>query len=132
MRKDNARLQEARAIPKKAAAYFAQQLPCRTLGCLSSLLSSRSVTCVSSWRARAVAIMSGLADPPVPTLTPRSRWRRQSSSILPRAVVPTAHAGSNTCWRSRVCPSAAVASGASWSRQVCAAQPGRNAKHLPP
>jgi transposase len=35
LRKENARLKEARAIRKKAAASFAQQLPCRTPGCRS-------------------------------------------------------------------------------------------------
>src|SRR5499426_2976291 len=32
LRKDHARLQEEREILKKAAAYFAQQLPCSTPG----------------------------------------------------------------------------------------------------
>jgi transposase len=32
LRKENARLKEERDISKKAAAYFAQQLPCSTLG----------------------------------------------------------------------------------------------------
>jgi transposase len=41
LRKENARLQEARAILKKVAAYFAQQLPCSTPGCPSSTRCSR-------------------------------------------------------------------------------------------
>jgi transposase len=40
LRKENARLKEERAILKKAAAYFAQQLPCRTPGYTSSTPSS--------------------------------------------------------------------------------------------
>ena len=41
LRKENSRLQEERAILKKAAAYFAPQLPCRTPGCTSSTRSLR-------------------------------------------------------------------------------------------
>ena len=41
LRKENARLKEERDILKKAAAYFAQQLPCSTPGCPSSVLRSR-------------------------------------------------------------------------------------------
>jgi transposase len=43
LRKENARLREEREILKKAAAYFAQQLPCSTPGCKRSARSFRSV-----------------------------------------------------------------------------------------
>jgi transposase len=41
LRKENARLKEEREILQKAAADFAQQLPCRTPGCPSSTRSAR-------------------------------------------------------------------------------------------
>jgi transposase len=41
LRKENARLKEERAIVNKAAASFAQQLPCRTPGFTSSIRSSK-------------------------------------------------------------------------------------------
>jgi transposase len=40
LRQDNARLQEEREILKKAAVYFAQQLPCSTRGFSSTLCSA--------------------------------------------------------------------------------------------
>jgi putative transposase len=75
-----------------------------------------------------VATMSGSADSLAPKLTPRSRWRRKYSSILRRAVAPTAHAGSNTCWLRRAYKSAAAASGASWPRRASAAKTRRKFK----
>src|ERR671927_1036465 len=43
LRKENARLKEECEILKKAAASFAQQLPCSTPGCKRSTRSLRSV-----------------------------------------------------------------------------------------
>ena len=63
LRKENARLKEEREILKKAAASFAQQLPCSTPGC-SSRRSFRGGGGVGFWRSRAVATMSGSSRPP--------------------------------------------------------------------
>src|SRR5262252_2283067 len=75
LRKENARLKEERDILKKAAAYFAPQLPYSTPGYTSSTWSSASVAWVGSWRSRAVAITSGSAARPALRLTLRSTWR---------------------------------------------------------
>jgi transposase len=59
LRKENVRLKEERDILKKAAAYFAQQLPSRTPGSTSSIPRATSVGCVCSSRSRGVVITSG-------------------------------------------------------------------------
>ena len=132
LRQEPARLKEERGLFKKAAASFAQQLPCSTRGAESSTRRFPSGVSVGDWRSRGVATMSGSAGPPAPKLTPRSRWKRKSSNLLPRAVVPMAHAGSNPCWRRRACKAATVAWGASWPTRVWVAQPGGNSKRRRP
>src|SRR6266566_3935185 len=77
LRQENARLKEERDILKKAAAYFAQQLPCSTPGFNSSEPSFGCVACAGCWRSHAVAIMSGLVARPAPTRTSISRCRRR-------------------------------------------------------
>jgi transposase len=101
LRKDNARLQEERDILNKAAASCAQQLPCSTPGYKSSTGSFWSVVCVGYWRFRAVAPTSGWGAHRAPQRTLISREKRKESSILRRAVAPTARAGASLCSRRR-------------------------------
>jgi transposase len=111
LRKENSRLKEERDLLKKAAAYFAQQLPGTTHG-YSSTPSVRGVAGVSSSRSRAVAPRRGAAVHPV--LRPQliSRYRTKSHVLVRRAVAPTARAASSIGWRRQAYRAAAV-SGAS-------------------
>jgi transposase len=94
LRKENARLQEERALVKKAATYCAQQLPCSPPGC-SSRRSAACVACVDSWQSRAVAPTSGSTAHPACKLRLISSDRIKSRAVLHRGVGRMARAGSN-------------------------------------
>ena len=85
LRKKNARLKEERDILKKAAAHFAQQLPCSTPGGKSSMGSSPLVVYVGHWASRAVATTSAQ----LPTAGP---GRRRSAGARPSAALFCARA----------------------------------------
>ena len=81
LRKENARLQEEREILNKAAASFAQPLPCSTPGSREPG-NFPSVVYVGSWRSRAVAPRSGVAAHP--TLPRTLKWLHYTGHLETR------------------------------------------------
>jgi transposase len=128
LRKENARLKEERDRRKKAAAYFAQQLPCSTPGDTSSPPRLRGVLGVSSWRSRGVATMSGATAPLGRRLQLIRSDRPRCSPLLPRGVARMARVASSLCEPRQEWWCAVAASDACCPRRGCAGKRGASAK----